>query len=317
MQRDAYFTWSVGSSRGYITELKRGHTNIQRKVDKQNMSVRFSIITPTFEQVDYIKDTIESVLGQTFTDFEYIIVDSCSEDGTKEVVEKYAAADDRIKYIREKDHGQAEGINKGLRMAKGEIVAWLNSDDFYYNNRVLEHVDKSFRKYDKRVSGSESACGLVIGDAWYCDKNKKMTEYNPSDRHVKDDVIRRWYYIVQPACFWKNEGRLLDEKYHYVFDWKFFAEMCEKYKPLYTHKPYAVYRMYEDNKTGMNNAARRFEVYRLQKELEGDTLNTAWCRFVYKAYDKAEKSGNDRIKKYTDFLSKVLFHISGKRIAGF
>lgn len=278
---------------------------------------RFSIITPTFEQAEYIRDTIESVLNQTFTDFEYIIVDSCSEDGTREIVEGYAARDKRIRYIREKDHGQADGINKGLLAAKGEIVAWLNSDDFYYNNKVLEHVDKVFKKFEKGSDDRKTSCGLVIGDAWYCDRNKKMTEYNPSDRKVKEDVIRRWYYIVQPACFWKNEGKLLDEKYHYVFDWKFFVELCEKYRPVYTHKPYAVYRMYEDNKTGQNNAARRFEVYRLQKELEGNTLNTAWCRYVYKAYKRAEDTGNISIKKRIDFLSKVLFHISGKRIAGF
>ena len=72
-------------------------------------SPRFTVITPTFEQAAYIGDTIESVLSQSFKDFEYIIVDSCSMDGTKEIVEKYAARDERIRYIREKDKGQADG----------------------------------------------------------------------------------------------------------------------------------------------------------------------------------------------------------------
>ncbi len=270
---------------------------------------RFSIITPTFEQAEYISDTIDSVLNQSFKDFEYIIIDSCSEDGTKEIVESYAAKDSRIHYIREKDRGQADGINKGLRLAKGEIVAWLNSDDFYYDEHVLENVDKVF--------SDNKDLKLAIGDAWYCDKNKKFTEYNKSDRNVPDDVIRRWYYIVQPACFWKNEHKLLDEKYHYVFDWKFFIGLFASGRKVYTHKPYAVYRMYEDNKTGLNNAARRKEVYRLQKEIGKDKLNISWCRHVYHAYASAEKNGWPWLKDIVDFESKVLFHLTDKKIAGF
>ena len=272
-------------------------------------SPRFTVITPTFEQAAYIGDTIESVLSQSFKDFEYIIDDSCSMDGTKEIVEMYAARDERIRYIREKDKGQADGINKGLKAAKGEIVCWLNSDDMYFGNDVLEKVDRAFRK--------AKGTSLVIGDAWYCDKDKNLTEYNNSDRGGGKWLIRRWYYIVQPACFWKNEHRLLDTRYHYVFDWKFFTERFEEGRVVFTHEPYALYRMYEDNKTGLNNAARRKEVYRLQKELGDSKLNILWCRHVYRAYKKAEETGRESIKKRTDLWSKILFHISARRIAGF
>ncbi|MBR1470270.1 MAG: glycosyltransferase [Lachnospiraceae bacterium] len=271
--------------------------------------MRFSIITPTWNQAAYIKDTIDSVLGQAFGDFEYIIIDNCSEDGTQEIVEAYAAKDARIVYVREPDHGQAEAINKGLKRARGEIVCWLNSDDFYADAQVLTKVDAAFH--------SDPAAGLIVGDAWYCDKQKHFTEYNPSDRRVPDWVIRRWYYIVQPAVFWKNEGALLDEGYHYVFDWKFFIKAFEKHKVRYTHEAYAVYRMYEDNKTGQNNAKRKFEIYRLQKELGDSRLNTAWCRHVYKVYQKAEKKDRPGDKHRVDFFCKVLFHLSGKRIVSF
>ena len=76
--------------------------------------MKFTVITPTWNQAEYIKDTIESVINQTHKDLEYIIVDNNSDDGTKEIVEGYMASDPRIIYIREEDHGQAEAINKGL-----------------------------------------------------------------------------------------------------------------------------------------------------------------------------------------------------------
>ena len=273
------------------------------------MTPRFTIITPTWNQAEFIRDTIDSVLGQSFQDFEYLIIDNESDDGTREIVEEYAKKDERIRYIREPDHGQAEAINKGLKQAKGELVAWINSDDRYMDDTVLAKVDHAFREHRQ--------AGLVVGDAWYSDKKGKLTEYNPSDRKEPAWVIRRWYYIVQPAIFWKNEGKLLDEGFHYVFDWKFFIGLYEGNKVLYTHEPYAVYRMYEDNKTGQNNAKRKYEIYRLKKQLGDSRADIAWCRWVYKQYAYAEKHGDGKRKAVVDALCKLLFHISGKRLVSF
>lgn len=276
--------------------------------------MKITVITPTWNQVDYIKDTIESVITQTHKDIEYIIVDNCSDDGTEEIINNYASKDMRIKYIREKDHGQAEAINKGFNLATGEVVCWLNSDDFYFDSKVLERVNTIFEE--------KKDVGLLVGDAWYCDKNKQMTEYNPSDRGVKKWVISRWYYIVQPSVFWRKNDTRLDEKLHYTFDWKFFIELFAKNNVIYTHEPYSVYRMYENNKTGLNNAKRKREIYLLQKEINVSKLNTTWCKHVYEVYEKAENSGKtemqqQKIKNRVDFWSKVLFHITGKRICSF
>ena len=270
---------------------------------------KITVITPTWNQAEFIRDTIESVLKQTYREIEYIIVDNCSDDGTKEIVESYCEQDERIIYLREKDHGQAEAINKGLKRATGDIVCWLNSDDFFYDETVLEKVMEGFQKNPET--------GVLVGDGWYCDRDKKMTEYNPSDRHVPDWVITRWYYIMQPSVFWRNHHQLLDEKYHYVFDWKFFIGLFGSEKVTYTHEAYSVYRMYEDNKTGQDNAARKKEIYLLQKELNISTWNTAWCRHVYKVYERAECTGRPGKKKRVDLISRILFHLTGKRICSF
>lgn len=271
--------------------------------------LKISIITPTWNQAAYIEDTIKSVLEQTYSNLEYIIVDNLSDDGTQEIVERYAASDARLRYIREADQGQAQAINKGLAAATGDIVCWLNSDDFYYDNQVLQKVADAFT--------ADSGLDLLIGDAWYCNKEKEMTQYNSSNRNVPDWVITRWYYIVQPSVFWKRNDVRLDETYHYAFDWKFFITLFESAKIKYSEEPYSVYRMYEDNKTGQDNAKRKYEIYRLQEEIGVSKWNTAWCKHVYKVYETAEKKNRPQDKKRVDFWSRLLFHLTGKRICSF
>ena len=270
---------------------------------------KITVITPTWNQAEFIRDTIESVINQTYREIEYFIIDNCSDDGTQEIVEEYCAKDSRIIYIRERDHGQAQAINKGLKRASGDIVCWLNSDDYYYDAHVLERVAKQFAK--------NPDAGVLVGDGWYCNKEKELTQYNTSDRKVGAWVIKRWYYIMQPSVFWRNHHKLLDERYHYVFDWKFFIEMFSEQNINYTYEAYAVYRMYGDNKTGQDNAGRKKEIYLLQKELGVSRWNILWCRHVYRVYLQAEKTGKLQAKKRVDFISRVLFHVSGKRICSF
>ena len=270
---------------------------------------KITVITPTWNQAAYIEDTIKSVLEQDYRDIEYIIIDNMSDDGTEEIVLRYMKEDDRIIYVREPDKGQAEAINKGFDRASGQIVCWLNSDDFFYDLSVLSRVNSFFEEH-KDYS-------LLVGDGYYCDKEKNMTEYNESYRRVSKDVIERWYYIMQPSVFWRKSSERLDEKYNYVFDWKFFIGLFAKGEVYFSREPYSVYRMYEDNKTGQDNAKRKKEIYLLQKELHPKALNTAWCKHVWEQYEKAERTGNAKLKSRMDLYSRILFHITFKKICSF
>ena len=113
-----------------------------------------SIITPSYNQVRYLEDTIQSVLQQDYPNIEYIIVDGGSTDGSLEVIERYK--DKLAWWVSEPDQGQADAINKGFRKATGEIIAWLNSDDLYLPGTISSAVE---------VFQNNPKAGVIYGNA--------------------------------------------------------------------------------------------------------------------------------------------------------
>ncbi len=188
------------------------------------MSIRplVSMITPSYNQAAYLEQTIHSViyqpgLGELF-DLEYIIVDGNSTDGSQEIIQKYQSH--LAWWVSEKDRGQAEAINKGLRRANGQIVAWLNSDDLYLPGAIAEAV---------QIFARDPSLGMVFGDALAIDE--------------QGGIINRWSFgnwglreflrfriICQPAVFLRRsvfeEVGYLDESYHYMLDHQFWIRVA-------------------------------------------------------------------------------------------
>jgi len=100
-----------------------------------------SIIIPSFNQGNFIEQTIKSILCQNYNNIEVIVVDGMSSDQTIEILNKYK---NQISYIHEPDSGQSDAINKGLKLAKGEIISWLNSDDLYVNRKAISKIVQKF-----------------------------------------------------------------------------------------------------------------------------------------------------------------------------
>lgn len=107
--------------------------------------MKISVITVCFNAVQTLEQTITSVLSQDYPDFEYIVVDGGSKDGTVALLERYA---DKIRYISEKDNGIYDAMNKGVRLASGEVIGVIGADDFYPDVQVLSRVAKGFTEVD-------------------------------------------------------------------------------------------------------------------------------------------------------------------------
>lgn len=144
--------------------------------------MRITVITATFNSGKTLRDTIESVLRQTYRDVEYIIVDGASRDDTMEIVREYEPRfEGRMRWVSEPDRGIYDAMNKGIGMATGTVVGLLNSDDFYTDERVLERVAAEIMDVD-----------AVYGDIHYVDDG----DLNRCVRHYSSKGFRRWKMLM-------------------------------------------------------------------------------------------------------------------------
>lgn len=218
-------------------------------------NVQVTVITPTYNQGAFIGDTIQSVVSQTYKNIEYIIVDNESEDGTEQIVRRFMAQYDNITYIRERDAGQADALNKGFDRSSGSVVCWLNSDDFYYDDRVIEKIVKIFR--------DKEDVDVIYGNGFCSDKNGNILyPHKINQKHVSMRYFNILCPILQPSSFWRKNDVRLKNDYPHSFDWLFFRELYMRNKKFhYLNQFLSVYRMYDSNKTGADSWQRRKELY--------------------------------------------------------
>jgi glycosyltransferase involved in cell wall biosynthesis len=177
---------------------------------------RISIVTPSLNQGAYIEKTILSVLEQDYPDIEYIVVDGGSTDGSVDIIKKYAH---RLAYwVSEKDEGQAQAINKGLRRATGEIVGYINSDDWYFPGALRAAAETLAAEPDVLWM-----CGAV---EYYEASGRLVKTAVPSLDHASDPIwcMLSWW-VPQVGCFWRRsligEVGMFREDMHFAFDTEF------------------------------------------------------------------------------------------------
>lgn len=175
-------------------------------------SISVSIITVSYNSNRTISDTIKSVLAQKYPEIEYIIIDGLSTDGTIDLINSFG---NRIsKFISESDNGIYDGINKGIKLAKGDIVGILNSDDFFYDDHVIEIVAGLFRDYE---------IDAVYGDAQFVDpeRTSKIIRYY-SSKHFTIDKFKFGYMPAHTSFYAKRE--LFERLGYYKTNYKIAAD---------------------------------------------------------------------------------------------
>ncbi|HXU71402.1 MAG TPA: glycosyltransferase family 2 protein [Polyangia bacterium] len=210
-----------------------------------------SVITPSYNQAEFIERTIASVLSQDYPRLEYLVMDGGSRDGTVAILERHAAAG-KLRFVSEKDGGQSAAVNEGFRRTTGEIIGWVNSDDLYAPN-ALRTVGAYFAEHPE-VEWLFGRCPIIDRD----------------DRPFKAGITRykefwlrhydyRWLvvenFISQPAVFFRR--RLLDRvgvletDYHLAMDYHLWLRMGRVARPAFLDEELACFRSSGDNKMSL------------------------------------------------------------------
>jgi len=225
--------------------------------------IKISIITVSYNSEKTIKDTIESVLSQDYSNIEYIIIDGGSTDGTVDIIKEYT---DKISYfVSEPDTGIYDGMNKGIKAATGGVIGILNSDDFYPNSYVISNVAKTF---------VNQSCDAVYGDLVYVKENdtSQIARYWQAGEYSTSSIKNGWM-LPHPTFFVKKE---MYERYgYYNTDLKSAADYEMILKLLYKQNISVIYIPMILVKMRMGGASNSSLVNRLRANKE-DGL--AWTK---------------------------------------
>lgn len=214
-----------------------------------------SVITPSYNQAAFLEQTIQSVLGQEYPHIEYMLIDGSSVDSSVEIIKKYA---DRLAYwISEKDSGQADAINKGFARAKGEILAWLNSDDYYLPNTISAAL-KCFEENPGVV--------MVYGDMLAVDGNGQTINVLKYKQLTLEDLLC-FQIIGQPSVFFRraalDKTGLLDTTFHFLLDHHLWIRLAQQGRILHVPQVWSAARYHAEAKNRARAAEFGREAFRV------------------------------------------------------
>ncbi len=276
--------------------------------------MKISIAIPSFNYARYIDACLSSIKRQDYTNFEVLIADGGSNDGTLEIINRYCTEDNRFRIVSQKDKGQADAIYKAFQNATGDILCFLNADDCYLVNDALSSVIKTF--------SDNMQAGLVSFGGYYLDAEGKKIKlinyrYHPLDSF---NMMKYRTAVLQPATFWKKEVYNAIEwprEFNFVFDVVFFYAAYEKFAWIEVYKPLVGYRLHGDNKSMSVRAGRIIELATFEKIKFGQGSMRAYYLILIanliKILDKFGTIGA-KVSKLVYFVVNTLAYITCYRL---
>ena len=220
---------------------------------------KISIVTPSYNQARFIRSTIDSVLSQDYPNLEYIIVDGGSSDGTLDILKGYGK---KLKWVSEKDAGQADAINKGLCQSTGELLAYLNSDDLYLPGTLKKIGEYYVQTGADWITGDYQ----IIDAAGRRHPHQTLVSVYKSFllRHYSPRTLRMFNsYIPQPSTFWSRAAYKFigefDTKLRYTMDYDYWLRLSAKYPLYYLPMSLSAFRRHATSKSDTGTTAQLAE----------------------------------------------------------
>lgn len=245
-----------------------------------------SIITATFNSAKTLKDTIQSVLRQTNKDFEYLIIDGGSTDETIDIVKSYESEfSGRLKWVSEKDEGIYDAMNKGIKMASGDVVGILNSDDYFTSNDILQTVADAFKCQEMDA---------IYGDIHFIrDGNPQKCVRYYSSRMFRPFWLRFGFMPAHPSFYCKREvfekAGLYSLDYKIGADYEMMVRLFKKYRIMsqYINKDFVTMRT-----GGASNNNVRSRITLINEDVKACKENGVYTnslfvmlKFMYKIFE--------------------------------
>jgi glycosyltransferase involved in cell wall biosynthesis len=239
--------------------------------------MKLSIITVSLDSRQYIEKTIESVLGQTHKDLEYVIVDGGSTDGTVDIIKRYAALDNRIIWQSQADSGIADAMNRGVALATGEIIAHLNSDDYYADSDVIARIAGIFSR--------NSSVGWLTGGLDFVSEDETFIRAIRVRRYSFRRLLRG-NILLHPATFIRRT--LFDSVggfnmgLHYCMDYDIFLRLAARAAPVLLDEQLACFRVHSTSRSVSQSDLAYAEEFQVRMSwLRANGRSTACYRLDY------------------------------------
>jgi len=234
---------------------------------------RITVVTPSYNQAQFLEQTILSVIGQGYPNLEYIVMDGGSKDGSVDIIKKYES---NITYWQsQKDNGQGAAINAGFSRATGDILCWLNSDDLYMPGTLLK-IGRLFKDVTEPM--------ITFGNCLHFYENSAKTRGSDVEKHHKELQLELCDYVIQPSSFWNRQAwvktGIIDESFHYVFDWEWFIRAKRSGVIFSPQRDYlSLYRIHDAHKSGVGGDKRSKELAEIYGKYNDEKVKKAFAKW--------------------------------------